>query len=352
MLTITKPVQYGYRSVHDLPTPPSASRPSPPLVFQDSTQHPHSSFQRAGSPTNRPMSAPHRGLPPPAAMTLGQAPPVLGVSQPPGPVPVQAPPPPPPVQSQPFGQFPVAPSWLQEESMRSWLNAKAEEEKRRQEEEKTRQESYRLEQRRTEHEILRTSLQGGIPPPMVPVVFAGMAGGVLPQAALEWAQQYIYTQTQHGQPAGLLPPAAPSGQSSPEHHRRDSQAQPYAQYPGSAGVPSTPGSAQGPPSSYLPGYPGSPTRPRGQSISGPPVGRPAGASTGGLPNLNTNIPDAARGTTSMVTHPGLTLGHQPETQSSPSIYFHHWQPPASSGGRGSSDQPATPSGSSKNKARS
>ncbi len=112
--------------------------------------------------------------------------------------------------------------------MRTWLNAKAEEEKRRQEEEKTRQEGYRLEQRKMEHDILRTSLQGGIPPPMIPVVFAGMAGGVIPPAALEWAQQYIYSQTQHSQPPALLP----SGPTSPDHQRRDSQAPAYPPFLG------------------------------------------------------------------------------------------------------------------------
>ena len=64
------------------------------------------------------MSTPHRGLPPPAAMTLpqpGQQPPPLG--QPP--------------LSQPMGQLPAPPQQWQgaEESMRNWLHAKAEEDK-------------------------------------------------------------------------------------------------------------------------------------------------------------------------------------------------------------------------------
>ncbi|KAH8899570.1 hypothetical protein GQ53DRAFT_741725 [Thozetella sp. PMI_491] len=341
MLTINKPTQYGYRSVYDLPTPPSASRPSPPLIFQESAQKPLPSIPHAGSPTNQPMSAPHRGLPPPAAMTLAQPPPGSAVPQPSGP--------PPgavahshPVQSQGFGLFPAAPSWHQEESMRTWLNAKAEEEKRRQEEEKTRQEGFRLEQRKMEHDILRTSLQGGIPPPMVPVVFAGMSGGVLPQAALEWAQQYLYSQAPHSQQPALLPP----GPTSPDHQRRDSQAPAFPQYPGSSGIPSTPGSAQGPPSAYISGYPGSPTRPRGQSMPGQQLGR----QSGNMPNINTSVPEGQRGIPP--AHPGISSAQQQEPQPSPGIYFHHWQPPSSSGGRGSSDQPATPSGSSKIKARS
>jgi hypothetical protein len=37
--------------------------------------------------------------------------------------------------------------------------------------------------------------------------------------------------------------------------------------------------------------------------------------------------------------------HQQEPQSSPSIYFHHWQPPTTQAGTsGSANQPSTPSG--------
>jgi hypothetical protein len=257
-------------------------------------------------------------------------------------------PPPPTSQSQSLGVLPTAPSW-HEESMKAWLVAKAEEDKRRQEEERTRQESYRLEQRRVEHEILRTSLQGGIPPPLVPVVFAGMGGGILPPAALEWAQQYMMSQSQQPHPPALMPP----GPVSPEHQRRDSQAQTYGQYPTSSGVPSTPGSAQGPPSAYMSGYPGSPTRPRGQSMPGTMGGRPhAGGPS--LPNLNTNVPGGPGSASGAAQHPGIAQSQQQqEPQPSPSIYFHHWQPPTTqAGGRSSTDQPATPSGSSKVKSRS
>ncbi|KAK0705273.1 hypothetical protein B0H67DRAFT_674889 [Lasiosphaeris hirsuta] len=225
--------------------------------------------------------------------------------------------------------------------MRTYLMARIEEDKRRQEEEKTRQEGFRLEQRRMEHDILRTSLQGGIPPPMVPVVFAGMGGGVLSQAAMEWAREYMLSQSQQQHPPALMPP----GPVSPEHQRRDSQAQTYPQYSTtSGGVPSTPGSAQGPPSGYMPTYPGSPTRQRGLSMPGPMGGRPhAGVSS--LPSLNTNVSAPAG-----VSHPGVAQSqqqqHQTQQEAQPSpIYFHHWQPPSqgSGGGRGSTDQPGTPS---------
>ncbi|KAK4122668.1 hypothetical protein N657DRAFT_656792 [Parathielavia appendiculata] len=228
--------------------------------------------------------------------------------------------------------------------MRAWLAAKAEEDKRRQEEERTRQESYRLEQRRMECEILRTSLQGGIPPPLVPVVFAGMGGGALSPAALDWAQQFMVSQSSPHHPPALMPP----GMVSSEHQRRDSQAQAYGQYSiTGGGVPSTPGSAQGPPSAYMSGYPGSPTRPRGQTMPGTMAGRSVVGSGSNLPNLNTNVPGGP-GTASGAAHQsGLAQSQQQhEAQASPSIYFHHWQPPTTqAGGRGGAEQPAsTPSG--------
>ncbi|KAK4202575.1 hypothetical protein QBC40DRAFT_321409, partial [Triangularia verruculosa] len=328
MLTITKPVQYGYGPVHDLPTPPSTSRPSPPLIYKDSSYKSTLTNPRDSSPLNQPMSAPHRGLPPPAALAPVQPPPGSGLSQ----VPVSGPPPP-PQQNQPYTQLPLPPSWHgNEESMQCWLKAKAEEDKRKQEEERTRQESFRLEQRKMEHEILRTSLQGGIPPPLVPVVFAGMSGGALSPQTWEWAQQFIPPHQQQHPPA-LMPPGAISS----EHQRRDSQVQAYGQYPTSGGVPSTPGSAQGPTSSYMAGYPGSPTRPRGQSMPGRPPSN--------LPNLNTNLPGGPGGGPATAPHPGIAHSQHQEAQPSPSIYFHHWQPPTTQAGgaRSGTDQPGTPS---------
>ncbi|KAK6086888.1 hypothetical protein SCUP234_02408 [Seiridium cupressi] len=256
MLTLKQPVHYGYCTVHDLPTPPSTSRPSPPVTIQEIPQKPLPPLPQRNSPSIKEMPAPHRGLPLPAAMTLPQPNPQPGPGHHPAPGPhslSQPPPPPlPPAQSHPMGALPAAPQWQgqgAEESMRTWLVAKTEEERRRQEEEKTRQETLRLEQRRLEHDMLRTSLDRGIPPPMVPMVFAGMSGGVLPQAALEWAQQYLAPQHGH-QPQ--LPPA--QGTVSPEH-RRDSQSHGYGAYAGSVGVPSTPGSGPGPQGGGRGGWP-------------------------------------------------------------------------------------------------
>ncbi|KAI1210375.1 uncharacterized protein F4807DRAFT_467150 [Annulohypoxylon truncatum] len=327
MLTSKQPVHHGYRPVHDLPTPP---RSSPPLSIQDPLQKPYLALPQKQSPSTKPMSAPHRGLPLPAAMTLAQPPP------PPAPGPPHPPAPGPPLHSQgapvpsphsqSLGTLPPPPHQSSEESMRSWLMAKAEEERRRQEEEKTRQEGLRLEQRRLEYDMLRTSLDRGIPPPMVPLMFAGMSGGTLPQAALDWAQQYIMSQQAHT--AQIMP--------SPEA-RRESQQYGGQQY----GVPSTPGSGSGAQASFVP-YPGpgSP-RPRAHTLSmGGGVGRPLGGSA--LPRLSTG---EGPGGPSGIPHPAHALAQQQgapqqqETQS-PSIYFHHWQPPTTHGG---SNQPGTPS---------
>ncbi|KAK8039188.1 hypothetical protein PG993_007599 [Apiospora rasikravindrae] len=256
-------------------------------------------------------------------MTIAQPapPPGPGLPQAPGPS-LHSQGPPPPAQSQMLGTLPAPPQWQgqgpgADESMRSWLMAKTEEERRRQEEEKTRQETLRLEQRRLEHDMLRTSLDRGIPPPMVPV-------------------QYLVPQ--HSQPPQLLPA---QGQISPEH-RRDSQSHQYAPYAGSVGVPSTPGSGPGPQGGFVPYQgPGSPTRARAHTMS--MAGGPGGRSLGGsLPRLATG--EAVGGPSGVPSHATHSLAQQQaapqhETQS-PSIYFHHWQPPTSQAG---SNQPATPS---------
>lgn len=344
MLTINQPIPYGYRPVHDLPTPP---RSSPPVTILDFSQKALQQQQQQ-SPPIKPMSAPHRGLPPPAAMTLAQPPPPHGPPHPPTPSSVlqaQAPPAPSPL-SQALGPLPPPPQWQgSEDSMRNWLLAKAEEEKRRQEEEKTRQESLRLEQRRIEHDILRTSLERGIPPPMVPLIFAGMSGGILPQATLEWVQQFLPLphQPHHGQ---ILPAHGPM---SPDH-RRDSQQ--YGSYAGSAGVPPTPGS--GTQAGFV-SYQGSdsPTRARAHTVSfGTAAGRPLGGlGSSALPRLSTGTGDGGSGP-SHAPHTATQQQQQQQQQGAVTqqdthpLYFHHWQPPTSTS---SSSQQAASSGSSKSK---
>ena len=352
MLTVNQPQTYGYQSVHDLPTPPSASRPSPPLLQEHSYRQP--SIRRSKSPAKQQMSTSHRGLPPPAALTLPphqQQPPSGAHHAPaqqqhqhqhhphhqPSHQAAQPPPPPPPQhqhQHQSSGQLwaplPAPPPQWQgsEESMRTWLQARTEEEKTKQEEEKTRQETLRLEQRKIEADMLRESLGRGVPPPMVPLVFAGMAtGGVLPQTALDWAQQFMPPSQSH-----QLQIMAPQGPASP-HHQREHSGHTHAYAPAPSAVGPTPGPYQH--------HPPSPNRPRTQTTTIPPAhAMPHGAH---LPSLNTNVPPGPH-----QGHP-QSQGNTGQQESSPSIYFHHWQPPGTQQAVGSSNRPGTPSGSSKTK---
>ncbi|TWU78798.1 hypothetical protein ED733_007148 [Metarhizium rileyi] len=343
MLTVNQPSTYGYRSVHDLPTPPSTSRPSPPLSHSEAVYKYHQVVSRSHSPSSQAMSAPHRGLPPPAAMALPpqQPPPSTAV-----PAPQHhghQPPPPPPTAGQGGPQVhtwtslpPPPQQWHgSEDIMRTWLQAKTEEEKTRQEEEKTRQETLRLEQRRVEMDMLRDSLRGGIPPPMIPLVFAGMAaGGTLPQTAVDWAQQFLLpSQSQQLQ---LLPPQR---QHSPDLHQREGASQ--GQYPAPGANPTAlpPG-----PGVYGP-YPGSPTRPRGQTVGGV-VGRPSLA-VGGNSSQPGQVPGGA-GVSPYGSQAHVHTQSAPQ-ESSPGLYFHHWQPPATQSGSGGSNRPGSPSGASKTK---
>lgn len=98
------------------------------------------------------MNNSHRGLPLPAALSL--PPPDRGHSTVPA----------------PLGHLPAPPSqWAgQDDSMRSWLHAKAEEDRRKQEEEKTRQEGLRLDQRRIEQTMLRSHYKAAFLHPWFP----------------------------------------------------------------------------------------------------------------------------------------------------------------------------------------
>ncbi|OWP05636.1 hypothetical protein B2J93_1685 [Marssonina coronariae] len=346
LLTPKQPAHHGYKSFHDYtpPTPPSSSRFSPTVastgpLFPPTTATPKALPLPTSRPSTRPMSTPHRGLPPPGAMTL----------PPPQPQQQQQAPPPPagqPTVSQAICQLPAPPQQWQgaEDSMKNWLHAKEEEDRRKQEEEKTRQESLRLEQRKVEQEMLRTSLSGGIPPYMIPMVFAGIGGGSLPVASLEWVQHYMaethHLQQQQVQTQQLLPAQA---QTSPEQlQRRDSRVvpgqHPTQQHTAPMTLPSTPigrtSSQQG--TGFLPSYQMSPASRARQSIQGQGVvARPSQLSH--LPRLNTGethnqppppglVMKMPTGQPSHPLHQTQSVQTQ-EQQSSPSIYFHHWQPP-------------------------
>ena len=306
---------------------------------------PPSSSQPA-EPPSRTMGTPHRGLPPPSAMTL--------------PDPARGPPPP----SSSLGQLPPAPSQWQgaEDGMKNWLATKAEEERRKQEEEKTRQETLRLEQRKVEQSMLRESMQGGIPPHLVPIIFAGIGGGNLANISAEWIQQYTtQVQAAHQQ-------AQAQAQLSPDLRRdprllaqQSSAAAAYA-----AQVQAAPSIV--PPPSVLPGQTlpsqgqqtplstpgyaaGGPASPRARAaqagLGGAPTSAPRSLPQSQLPRLTTNEINIQQ---PPVTPAGVQQLQQTQTQqqeqSSPSIYFHHWVPPSSSSQEKSSsgNPPATPSG--------
>ncbi|PVI00078.1 hypothetical protein DM02DRAFT_655726 [Periconia macrospinosa] len=347
LLTLAKPPKPAFDfKIHDYsPTFSSSSttaRFSPKLQISTNGHLPP---QRRDSPPST-MGTPHRGLPPPSAMAL--------------PDPGRAPPPP---ISSSLGALPAAPSQWQgaEDGMKNWLAAKAEEEKRKQEEEKTRQENLKLEQRKIEIRMLETSIQGGIPPHLVPIIFAGIGGGNLANISAEWIQSYQSTL----QASQQQQQAHTHAQS--QEHRRDSRliGQPP---PGPfAAQPQTPQSVL-PPTSVLPGQP-LPSQPQQSTFSASyssgnmsPRSRGAAAQPGHvgaptsaprppppqsqLPRLTTNeihvqqTPTAA----SSVQMPNTQSGQQEQT--SPSIYFHHWVPPTSQQDKATSsaNPPATPSG--------
>lgn len=128
-------------------------------------------------------TTPFRGLPPPVGLKLSdQSQPSEQQSEQPK---IER-----PQRSKSVGLFPDLPShcYGTEKSMCSWLFAKAEEEKRRQEEERTRQEALKLEQRKIEQDMLRASLQGGIPPFLIPMFFSGIGRGNVPHPSPEFSQ--------------------------------------------------------------------------------------------------------------------------------------------------------------------
>ncbi|KAF2763937.1 hypothetical protein EJ03DRAFT_47904 [Teratosphaeria nubilosa] len=330
LLTISQPTRdFGTRFTHDFSprVPLLKSRVSSNLPPK---ADPPVNSLRASGGTDEKMTTPHRGLPPPSAMNLPdprerQAPPPLG--QPLG---------------GPLGIMPQPPSqWHgQEESMRNWLAAKAEEDKRKQEEERTKQEGFRLEQRRIEQAMLRESLQAGVPPSMVPMIYVGMGGANLANVSLDWLQSYAAqlqaTQQQIQQQASpelrretRLISQAPAAYAPPVQ-------QPIMPTQQSVEQPQLPPNAplQTTFSVYQPGPP------RDVPASGP-----RSVTHSQLPRLTTNEmhiyqpPPNNPGS----VHPlqqSQTVAQEP-TASSPSIYFHHWVPPNEQ-----KNQPQTPASKS------
>ncbi|KAF8253903.1 hypothetical protein K440DRAFT_147061 [Wilcoxina mikolae CBS 423.85] len=325
------------------------------------------------------MTTPHRGLPPPAAMTLSS--------------PSQG-------SSSGLGQLPQ-PWQGSEESLRTWLLTKMEEERRRAEEERTQQERLKVETRRVELEMLRESFKYGIPPPLVPLMFMG--SGTVKASSGEWVHEYvsqymaILQQAQHQGSAqhsipGVPLPASPAHgptlrretrsihqmhqqpvvtvaaqPTPPPHHPQQPQQMGPPTGGGSGGVGSGSNVQVGPPAHYVSTYQlpntGSLSRPgpQGQpplqqaltsSQPAPPRSGLPRISTGGelqIQQIHPNVPvhmPMGPPATGPASGPQHQTPHQQETTpvtQSPSIFFHHWVPPGSQSGAGGSSVQATAS---------
>ena len=342
MLLTLKPTTqhgFGHGGPHAYPSPLPSSNSS---YFSPSGAS--TSLPPLPDKSPRRMSTPHRGLPPPSAMTLPNPernPPSNNLSS--------------------IGQLPGAPSWQGgDEPMRSWLRARSEEDRRKQEEEKTRQESLRLEQRRIEQTMLRESLSGGVPPYLVPLVFAGMGGANMANAGLEWTQQYMaqlnfqhQAQIQQQQQQQQQHSAQSQAHTSPEQPQSSRmiagpQPNPYGaqQMQQVQQSPSQPLQAQSQNSTgFIPSYQAPRSQPPALQAA-PPTSAPkfSNATSSALPRLNTVDMQI------QAPPPGpLPVQHtlqqaqnvqQQDQQSSPSIHFHHWIPPNS---QSTTKDPPTPS---------
>ncbi|KAF9893061.1 hypothetical protein FE257_012472 [Aspergillus nanangensis] len=302
-----------------IPTP----RSSPPSVLDLAavTQPSHTSLK------DHSMESSHSGLPPPSSLAL--PPPDVGfatmntMNQ-------QLPPPPP----QRHGS---------DHSWHSWIESKTEEDRRKQEEEKTRQESLRLEQRKIEQSMLRDSLQAGVPPHMVPLIFAGISQGGVPQSVLELTQQYM-AQATSGSRGSATPMQNPShshshSQRRVPHVRRDSRSIPPNPYAAQSAPQTVPGpgvllsqpihpSAASPTTHSLSRHP----LPSNSADPRPPGGPRPNPGDGPAQTPSINLSNVQYAPGSSVPSAQHTSGrHENQTrQSPPSLYFHHWTPPSQS----------------------
>ncbi|GAQ36621.1 hypothetical protein AtubIFM54640_003579 [Aspergillus tubingensis] len=350
LLTLKPASQNGVKGPHEysivrqsVPTPRSSPPPVPDLPAAVTAPSTSSSADRSMDPSRS-------GLPPPASLTL--PPPNVGFANVSGSAMNQPLPPPP-------GQWQSS-----DDSMRQWLQAKAEEDRRKQEEEKTRQETLRLEQRRVEQSMLRDSLQAGVPPQMIPLIFAGISPGGLPASMLELTQQYL---TQPSAPRGPAPQmpvmshAHPHAQRRPTHVRQDSRTIPSNAYVAPPVHPQT----VPPPGVLL----SQPLHTVGASPTPQPLGRPSVSNgpadprfaVAAIPRMNPgesqlqppiNLSNVhyAPGSSIPSTQPPRGKSDSSSRQSPPSLYFHHWVPPGQTAGhaqsgRGRQESPGAVQGS-------
>ncbi|KAF8455267.1 hypothetical protein BDZ91DRAFT_767763 [Kalaharituber pfeilii] len=235
------------------------------------------------------MTQPHRGLPPPVAMTL-------------------------PSTSQTSSIGPIPPHIWQsssEETVRSLLQIRTEEERHASEQQRTKQEELRLETRRTELSMLREALQSGMPSPLVALMFAGT--GNLRGVGTEIIQGYI-ADLQHQHLAGPGPGTSWDHQSGfSTYGARGSSSRSSQSGPSQPGAPPP----QGP-------------QPHRASLPRINMSEMQAPKSGQLPTPNPVLhPSPMPHPTPQAPAPAPEV--PPATQSQ-GIYFHHWQPPNSQAG--------------------
>lgn len=273
---------------------------------------------------------------------------------------------------------PVTTFYGNEHSVQQWLQAKKEEDRRAQEEERTRQETMRLEQRRIEQSMLADSLHAGVPPQMIPLIFAGIGGGANAQSTMEIVRQYIAQTSNTPTPStGAEFPAQLPSHEVPTTNPSPVPSQQYPPQPppgerkrsrsSTRTLPAPPYAAQQPPPAAPVGDRSLPQPPTMSSSSTQPaLGRPLGppyptdaAGTRLPPPDVSAIPPQSQPTRLSATQSGTATFQSPAPpakqesrprRSSPGISFHHWVPPTK--GRSSNMSPnkaqreQTPSSSS------
>ncbi|KAJ5141288.1 Phosphopantothenoylcysteine decarboxylase [Penicillium atrosanguineum] len=223
------------------------------------------------------------------------------------------------------------------EHMQHWLRAKAEDDRRSQEEEKTRQEALKLEQRKIEQAILADSLRAGVPPDVLPLLFASMNGngGFVPFQPQDMAQQWTRSGATHVQASSrsprshihgtlpgpgistTLPPLAQHLQTAPAGPQRDLPATNPTLYTSSTpNIPPGTGNI----TTHLP--------PSHSATAGvlKPVGRARAIDVSTQVQTTPSFPSTPPVNVSQQQQTTAIRG-EPTSRSSPSISFHHWVPP-------------------------
>ncbi|KAL4879694.1 hypothetical protein BJY04DRAFT_193430 [Aspergillus karnatakaensis] len=348
LLTLNSPSQYGMQAPHEL----SRFRQSvlTPRTTSPSTPDSPTSAVPSRPPTSS-MDSSRGGLPRPSALTL--PPPDVGFAAPSS------------TTTATTQQLPPPPSQWQnsDDAMHHWLRAKTEEDRRKQEEEKTRQETLRLEQRRVEQSMLRDSLRGGVPPHIIPLIFAGICQNGLPQPVLELTQQYLAQIAGVGGTNPSVPPQVSHSHSHSHsssysqrpsmHTRQDSRSGPSSSYPSQstkhvAPPPPPPNillsqnvqpNASAPPTPQPPGRRSLPSGPPDTRSGVNPFINHGGAQQPQSGSVNMGNVQYAPGS----SVPGAPPPRRSDSQarrSPPSLYFHHWVPPP---GKGRQESPAASS---------